>query len=236
MSDWSKVPRGRPSNASNHAERNKGDCWAVFVIGAVFCEFSPRPSRIQLYEWRLRKLKDDWISVDAFELRAFSGLLLLAGVHRSKGEDILALWSEKCTPWGPPFLAATMNVQCFMHSTRCLSFDDRHRRRELRANTNNSANATDGNKLAPIRTAFDAWVAMLKVMYVPGLFVTVYEQIVGGYVWAFVGYICREFLYHLYQNISPLERRRNINVVFFCRSLERFLGLIHVFDVYYQSR
>lgn len=97
--------------------------------------------------------------------------MLLAGVHRSKGQDVRSLWSEK---WGPPYMAATMSVERFFVIMQCLSFDDRHRRRQLQASAANTAR----DKLAPIRNVFDAWVAKLKVMYVPGAFITVDEQMV----------------------------------------------------------
>lgn len=116
-----------------------------------------------------RKYKDEWNPVDEFEMRAFFGLLLLAGVHRSKGEDVRSPWSEK---WGPPYFAATMSVDRFFIIMQCLSFDDGQRRRQLQANAANTAR----DKLAPIRSVFDSWVAKLKVMYVPGAFITVDEQ------------------------------------------------------------
>lgn len=95
---------------------------------------------------------------------SFFGLLLLAGVNRSKGEDSRSLWSEK---WSPPYFGATMSHDRFVVIMRCFSFDDRLRRRQLKAeapSTSQGANAPR-DKLAPIRTVFDAFVSKLKVVY-----------------------------------------------------------------------
>lgn len=119
----------------------------------------------------LRLHKDDWKRVDDEEMCAFFGLMLLAGVTRSKNENRLALWDEK---FGPPYFPATMSLKRFKILVKCISFDDRQRRRELQANARNTLR----DKLAPIRNLFDTWVARLKIMYVPGAFVTVDEQMV----------------------------------------------------------
>lgn len=42
-----------------------------------------------------RRSQKNWTDVDSTELRAYVGLLILAGVFRSKGETTLSLWDER---------------------------------------------------------------------------------------------------------------------------------------------
>ncbi|KAE8278149.1 hypothetical protein D5F01_LYC23789 [Larimichthys crocea] len=63
-----------------------------------------------------------WRDLDVEELQAYMGLIILAGVYRSKDESTLSLWSEKS---GRTIFRATMSHKRFHHIGRALRFDDK---------------------------------------------------------------------------------------------------------------
>lgn len=97
-------------------------------------------------------------------MRAYFGLLLLAGVYRSKGEDLTELWDDH---HGRPIFRAAMSITRFRAINRCIRFDDKEER----------ISEPVRHKLAPIRNVFDRWVQRSKSLYVPGKCVTVDEQL-----------------------------------------------------------
>lgn len=113
----------------------------------------------------IRKLKENWENIDIFAFCAYIGLLLLAGVYRSRGECITELWDDR---FGRPIFRATMSLKRFKMITRCLRFDDKEDRAERRSR----------DKLAPIRNAFDKWTHRVKMLYTPGDCITVDEQLI----------------------------------------------------------
>ena len=112
----------------------------------------------------VRRFNENWISVDITSMRAYYGLLLLAGVYRSHGECIHELWNDLT---GRPIFRATMSLEHFKLINSCLRFDDRKERLEL----------CPRDKLAPIRAVFDKWVHRVKSLYIPGKYITVDEQL-----------------------------------------------------------
>lgn len=62
-----------------------------------------------------------WSDVDAQEIPAYMGLLILAGVYRSKGESTRSLWDDQR---GRPVFRATMSHKRFQMLTASLRFDD----------------------------------------------------------------------------------------------------------------
>lgn len=97
-------------------------------------------------------------------MRAYYGLLLLAGAYRPCGESITELWNCKR---GRPIFAATMSESRFRLITRCIRFDDKEQRVLERVR----------DKLAPIRVVFDKWVYRIRSAYCPGDYITVDEQL-----------------------------------------------------------
>ncbi|XP_042164360.1 piggyBac transposable element-derived protein 4-like [Oncorhynchus tshawytscha] len=112
-----------------------------------------------------RKYGDGWRPMDATDLRAYLGLLILAGVYRSRGEAAASLWDAES---GRTVFRATMSLKVFHRYSRLLRFDDRQSRP--------ARLATD--KLAAIRKVWDLWEARLPALYNPGPDVTVDEQLV----------------------------------------------------------
>ncbi|XP_029687838.1 piggyBac transposable element-derived protein 4-like [Takifugu rubripes] len=103
--------------------------------------------------------------MDETDLQAYLGLLILAGVYRSRGEAAASLWDAES---GRPIFRATMPLKLFHTYSRLLRFDDRESRPARRV--------TD--KLAAIREVWDKWVERLPYLYNPGPDVTVDEQLV----------------------------------------------------------
>ncbi|XP_052348595.1 piggyBac transposable element-derived protein 4-like [Oncorhynchus keta] len=101
-----------------------------------------------------RKYGDDWRPMDATDLRAYIGLLILAGVYRSRCEATASLWDAER---GRTVFRATMPLKIFHKYSRLLRFDDRQSRP--------ARLATD--KLAAVRDVWDLWAVRLLALYNP---------------------------------------------------------------------
>ena len=86
--------------------------------------------------------------MDATDLRAYIGLLILAGVYKSRGEAAASLWDAQS---GRVIFRATMPLKLFYTYSSTIRFDNRGTRAARRA--------TD--KLAAIREVWDMWVERL---------------------------------------------------------------------------
>nr|XP_024655512.1 piggyBac transposable element-derived protein 4-like [Maylandia zebra] len=112
-----------------------------------------------------RRTISDWRDLDNDELLAYVGLLILAGVYRSKHEATTSLWSEKT---GRSIFRAAMSQKRFSHITRALRFDDKLSR--PRRHT---------DKLAPFHEVWDMWTHRLMMLFSPDRDLTVDEQLVS---------------------------------------------------------
>ncbi|XP_033960769.1 piggyBac transposable element-derived protein 4-like [Pseudochaenichthys georgianus] len=108
----------------------------------------------------------EWKELDITHVHAYFGILLLAGVYRSRGESTESLWDAET---GRAIFRATMSLETFHILSRIVRFDDRETRPARRRR----------DKLAAIRTVWDKWVQRLPSLYNPGLNVTVDERLVG---------------------------------------------------------
>ncbi len=106
-----------------------------------------------------------WKDVDATELQAFIGLLLLAGVYRSRKESTDSLWDDQT---GRTIFRATMSGKRFVELNAALRFDDK-RTRPARCRN---------DKLAAIRTIWDKWNPRLARLFNPNRDICVGEQLV----------------------------------------------------------
>ncbi|XP_053351170.1 piggyBac transposable element-derived protein 4-like [Clarias gariepinus] len=112
-----------------------------------------------------RVFQEKWKPLDQTDLRAYLGILVLAGVYRSKGEATASLWNEEN---GRPIFRATMSLETFHIISRVIRFDNRDTR----------AGRRERDKLAAIRDVWNKWVEILPLMYNPGIHVTVDERLV----------------------------------------------------------
>ncbi|XP_053274074.1 piggyBac transposable element-derived protein 3-like, partial [Pleuronectes platessa] len=163
-SSSSATPVGVPSpGPTTHATSGVSDAVSTFGLFVT-----PTVENIVLEMTNLegrRKYGDGWKGMDATDLRAYVGLLILAGVYRSRGEAAASLWDAES---GRAIFRATMPLKVFHTYSRLLRFDDRETRRERRAS----------DKLAAVREVWDAWAARLPLLYNPGPEVTVDKQLV----------------------------------------------------------
>lgn len=111
-----------------------------------------------------RRAVAGWYDMDCDELRAYVGLLILAGVYRSRHESSLSLWGDKCRR---DIFRATMSMKRFYHIGGALRFDDKLTRPRCRE-----------DKLAAFRTVWDLWSNRLELLFNPGRDVCVDEQLV----------------------------------------------------------
>ncbi|XP_060792618.1 piggyBac transposable element-derived protein 4-like [Neoarius graeffei] len=111
-----------------------------------------------------RVFGERWKGLDETDLDAYFGVLILAGVFRSKGEATESLWHEET---GRELFRSIMPLKTFKMLSRIIRFDDREDRPARRQR----------DKLAAIRTVWDKWVARLPLLYNPGPNVTVDEQL-----------------------------------------------------------
>ncbi|KAJ8389231.1 hypothetical protein AAFF_G00122510 [Aldrovandia affinis] len=107
----------------------------------------------------------NWKETDSTEIQAFIGLVILAGVYRSRNEAVLSLWDEHT---GRPMFRATMSRQWFETLCTKLLFDDRLSR---------PARQRD-NKLAAILKLWEMWEGRLGLLFNPGQDICVDEQLV----------------------------------------------------------
>ncbi|XP_022609640.1 piggyBac transposable element-derived protein 4-like, partial [Seriola dumerili] len=138
------------------------------IVSTFYLFITPAIEKIILEMTNLEgfcKYGDSWKKMDETDLQAYLGLLILAGVYRSRGEAAASLWDAES---GRPIFRATMPLTLFHTYSRLLRFDDRESRPARRV--------TD--KLAAIREVWDKWVERLPYLYNPGPDVTVDEQLV----------------------------------------------------------
>ncbi|KAF2890813.1 hypothetical protein ILUMI_15360 [Ignelater luminosus] len=98
----------------------------------------------------------------AIELKAFIGLLYLAGVYKSK-----KLWGQDGNAIKK--FGLVMSIKRFKILIRCLRFDDRTTRSERKAL----------GHLAPIREVFEKFVKNCQSFYSPSENVTINEMLSG---------------------------------------------------------
>ncbi|KAF7235524.1 PiggyBac transposable element-derived protein 4 [Varanus komodoensis] len=106
-----------------------------------------------------------WKYLDVTELKAYIGLLLLAGLYRGHHETLEELWDSVS---GRTFFRATMSLRRFSDITRFLRFDNKATRDSRRAS----------DKLAAFRDVWAMFVEQLSKWYTPGADLTVDEQLV----------------------------------------------------------
>ena len=94
----------------------------------------------------------EWNEVDSTEIKAFIGLCLYAGLHKSNHEAVSLLWSEN---EGRPIFTATMSRNRFTSILKFLRFDNRATREERQAD----------DKLAPFRDLESIPSATSKVLH-----------------------------------------------------------------------
>ena len=106
-------------------------------------------------------------STDIIEVKAFIGLLYLAGVYRANRMSLEDLWGKEGD--GIEKFSLVMSLKRFKTLICCLRFDDRR--------TRNQRKETDS--LAPVRIIFETFVNNCQKSFSPGENLTVDEMLPG---------------------------------------------------------
>lgn len=101
------------------------------------------------------------------ELKAYIGLLYIAGFYRSGRQNTVDLWASDGT--GVEIFRLTMARQRFHFIQSCLRFDDKSTREERKQLDN----------LAPIRQIFEMFVENCKKAYILGEYTTIDEMLLA---------------------------------------------------------
>ncbi|XP_070778216.1 piggyBac transposable element-derived protein 4-like [Enoplosus armatus] len=113
-----------------------------------------------------RRRCEDWRDVDEVEMRTYIGILILAGVYRSRHEATRGMWGDKT---GRAIFRATMPLYRYAQISSNIRFDDRLTR----------PGRFRDDKLAAFRILWEKWVARLPLLFNPGVDVCVDEQLVA---------------------------------------------------------
>lgn len=101
------------------------------------------------------------------DLKAFIGLLYIAGLNHSNRQNLNDLWRTDGT--GVDIFRTTMSLQRFYFLQNCLKFDNKNNR-EQRKKTDN---------LAAIRDLMDNFVENIQKHYVPSENLTIDEMLLS---------------------------------------------------------
>ena len=114
-----------------------------------------------------RRRCEDWRDVDKVEMRAYIGILILAGVYRLRHEATCGMWDAKT---GRAMFRATMPLYGFTQISTNICFDDGLSRPGRFRN----------DKFAAFCILWEKWVACLPLFFNPGVDVCVDEQFIGS--------------------------------------------------------
>ncbi|XP_069595586.1 piggyBac transposable element-derived protein 4-like [Ranitomeya imitator] len=175
---WSNKPpmQTKPQNILTHVPAVKGtarnaktaaECWNSLFTDDIL------ESIVTYTNQYIDIIKDKFICnriikpTDEIELRAFFGLLYLAGAYKANRQSLEELWGIDGD--GIEKFGLVMCLKRFKILIRCLRFDDRTTRTQRKTY----------DRLAPIRDLFQKFVENCKKSYCPGENVTIDEMLPG---------------------------------------------------------
>ena len=126
-----------------------------------------RPTCFQRHERECYTQKSKARDTDNVKMKAFLGLLLLAGTYHSNRMNLDNLW--KADGNGFDVFRLTMSLHCFRFLLCCIRFDDKATR----------ASRKLLDKLVPIRDLFETFVQNCLRNYLPSEFVMIDEMLVA---------------------------------------------------------
>lgn len=170
----SRVAKTKPANIIRFREgpTNKSkfavtplSSWKLFFPDEVIEEIVVC-TNIKIQSVRANYTRErDARDTDVIEVRAFMGLLYLAGVSRASHLNLSDLWATDGT--GIEYFRCVMTLSRFQFIMRCIRFDNIHDR-EARKTT---------DKLAPIRHSFEGFVKRCQENYTIGADTTIDEML-----------------------------------------------------------
>ncbi|XP_026323950.1 piggyBac transposable element-derived protein 4-like [Hyposmocoma kahamanoa] len=144
-------------------------CWNIFVTQSMLDETllhtnsEIRRSQVKSNDPNAVHKKEITMS----ELKAFIGLLYIAGVTKSNRQNLKDLWRTDGT--GVDVFRTTMSLQRFYFLQNSIRFDDKSTREERKKTDN----------MAAIRSMFDQFVQCCQNAYTPSEFLTIDEMLLS---------------------------------------------------------
>lgn len=170
---WSSYP-DRPANTDDHVvESGLTDITAnITSIEDTFLCFMPEKmlEKVLIYsnfEYTQNITSTEKSEITMIELKAFIGLLLLAGLLGKSKTDLKCLWRR--SPLESPIFKTTMSRSRFQKIIACLRFDDKKTRDERKKI----------DKFAAMHEIWSFFRDNLQKCYIPGSNVTIDEQLLG---------------------------------------------------------
>ncbi|XP_053964402.1 piggyBac transposable element-derived protein 4-like [Anastrepha ludens] len=145
------------------------ECWKLFLTDEILQEILLHTnSQINLKRTACENShvkKYIMADLSSSELKAFIGLLYLAGQFKANKLNLKDLWISDGS--GVEIFRTTMTLKRFQFIQNCLRFDDKNTRSERKATDN----------LAAIRSFFEKFVANCQIVYTPSEYTTIDEQL-----------------------------------------------------------
>ncbi|UYV74012.1 IGF2R [Cordylochernes scorpioides] len=178
---WNKnhaiIGRTRSHNIITHLPGLKGpakpkpncgiDIFNLFFTAAIIKQISEfTNAKIEEFRQRISDLTKSTYSnfTSEIEIRAFLGLLYLAGVYKSGHENVESLFASDGT--GRDIFRSVMSVKRFLFLLLCIRFD-------------NFKTRCKEDRLSPIRDIFQTIIEKFQSCYTPAEYLTVDEMLVG---------------------------------------------------------
>ncbi|KAJ8914718.1 hypothetical protein NQ315_017428 [Exocentrus adspersus] len=147
--------------------KTKAECWNLFFPEDILMMIVVYTNQyIDSVKSKFQRVRD-CLPTDIVEIKAFLGLLYLAGVFGGGHRQLADFWVTNGL--GIDIFRMAMSEKRFRFLLRCLRFDDRLTRKERRA--------TD--KLAAVRDLFTSFISSCKTHYHLGKNVTINEMLLG---------------------------------------------------------
>ncbi|UYV83370.1 hypothetical protein LAZ67_23000808 [Cordylochernes scorpioides] len=178
---WNKnhaiIGRTRSHNIITHLPGLKGpakpkpncgiDIFNLFFTAAIIKQISEfTNAKFEEFRQRISDLTKSTYSnfTSEIEIRAFLGLLYLAGVYKSGHENVESLFASDGT--GRDIFRSVMSVKRFLFLLLCIRFD-------------NFKTRCKEDRLSPIRDIFQTIIEKFQSCYTPAEYLTVDEMLVG---------------------------------------------------------
>ncbi|UYV74826.1 hypothetical protein LAZ67_12001147 [Cordylochernes scorpioides] len=185
---WNKnhaiIGRTRSHNIITHLPGLKGpakpkpncgiDIFNLFFTAAIIKQISEfTNAKIEEFRQRISDLTKSTYSnfTSEIEIRAFSGLLYLAGVYKSGHENVESLFASDGT--GRDIFRSVMSVKRFLFLLLCIRFD-------------NFKTRCKEDRLSPIRDIFQTIIENFQSCYTPAEYLTVDEMLIPLTKWSLI--------------------------------------------------
>jgi Transposase IS4 len=127
-----KVVEEKPAPRLPLQVNDLSDIFKLFLNDVVLDIVTNRTNEESLRVATAEQTQDNWKEFTTCEVKAYIGLLILAGVFHGAHEPLSQLWSDA---WSHPIFKAVANEKRFSQLFRLSSFDERDTREQRRSTT-----------------------------------------------------------------------------------------------------